>query len=130
MARAAMPAAPHHTAFTVARAAWVTRSEAKAEDLLSATRLPRKDAHQLYMGRPQELVHREHPFQLETGVHESAGVAHEGGRIAGDADLPRHTRAGQLRGLFRGAGARGVEQGDVDLLQLLGQHRAAIEIAG
>ncbi len=52
--------------------------------------LPAKHAHQLHVGRPQELVHGEHPIQPEAGVDEHAGVAREGGRVAGDADHPGH----------------------------------------
>src|SRR5438309_11349246 len=83
----------------------------------------------LDVGRPAKLPDGLDPQQSVAAIDQGPGVAREGRRVAADVGDPLDRRAGELRNLLLGAGARRVERHPGELAKPGGVERPAIEIA-
>ncbi len=81
------------------------------------------------MMRPGELVDHLDAVEAIAAIDEDARVAREGRGIAGNADQHRRLGGGECLRLFRGAGARRIEDDGVVAIGFLAPQRLAIEIA-
>src|SRR5437762_2364247 len=91
--------------------------------------LPLKLRHDLNMRRMAKLIHWRQLGHPIAPVHQDAGVAGEGRRIARHRDDALDLRSGKLARLRFGALARRIEHHGVEALELRGGERAAEQIA-
>src|SRR5581483_3181006 len=91
--------------------------------------LARKPRHQLHMRRVAELVDGRYGLEPVATIDQQAGVASEGGGVAGDSDDNRNLACSEFLGLRLRALARRVEHHAIELAQLLRQQGAAEQVA-
>ncbi len=75
------------------------------------------------------MIHHGQPPEGETHREQAFGVAREGDRIARNIGHAFGIREGDLVDLRLRTGAWGIQHDDIELIQLIGQKRAAEQIA-